>query len=219
MSDAFATQEAAVPKTLRREYTVRITRPIRDTLDGLAERYNIYTPDGTPRDAEIVRVLLVCALTEGMSPREQAAISLYVNGLMLVSQGLWLGLYDVRDDLAETMRGAVGAREGLNAKEGRPGNPARNPDRGRFHVKVEEWIQARLTVVATESGFVDDDGTVQDALLVAKLIEHAVEQPAIYEKAFILYARGIAKVRGGLIEGLTSVRDALREAVTTAAGG
>jgi hypothetical protein len=203
---------------LRKEFTVKITRTIRTTLDGLAQTYNLYTPEGTTRDAEIVRVLLVCALAEGMEPHEQAAIALYVNGLMLVSQSLWLGLHDVRADLAETMQVVIGPRSGVGRHK-HLGNPVRDPDRDRFHVKIDDWIRDQLVAMARRRGHVRSDGTVLDAPLVAKLIEHAVENPDVYEEAFTIYARGITQVRVGLIEGLTLVRDALREAVTKATGG
>lgn len=202
----------------RREYVVRVTGGLREALDGLATRYNLYTTEGGVRDAEIVRVLLVCALTEGWTPREQAAVALYVNGLMLVSQSLWLGQYNIRDDLAKTMRAAVRTWEDVECHESRPGNPC-DPDRERFHVKVDNWIRDRLAVVAVANNFVRKDGTILDSILVATLIRRAVEQPKIYRQAFVIYASGIAQVRQGLAAGLATVYDALRSAIVAAATG
>jgi hypothetical protein len=200
----------------RREYTIRITKPLRETLDGLAKKYDLYTAEGAVRDAEIVRVLLICALTEGWTPREQAAVALYVNGLMLVSQGLWLGLHDVRDDLAETMQSVL--REGIEPRVSLPENPPRDPERGRFHVKVDDWIRNRLVTMARVNNFVHEDGTILDAAFVVALTQRAIDHPEIYWQAFMVYARGITQVRRGLTEGLLTVRDSLCEAVTTAAG-
>jgi hypothetical protein len=220
MEGAFATTNAfAVPsrtQPARREYTVRITKELRETLNALAHKYNLYTAEGTPRDAEIVRVLLVCALTEGWAPREQAAVALYVNGLMLVAQGLWLGLYDIRTDLAEVIRLSVGLQEEITS----PTEPERLPrDRNRLHIRVDTWMRNRIVAAAIADGFVHENGVLRDGMLVSMLVQRAVECPAIYRHAFVVYARGIAQVRSGLMEGLTTVRDALRAAVVTTAGG
>mgnify|MGYP001583309840 FL=1 len=204
------------PQKPRREYTIKITRPISATLEGLAKRFNLYTPEGRPREAEIVRVLLVCALTEGLSPREQAALALYVNGLMLVSQGFWLGFYDVRDDICEVASTIISID--LCRSETRPGNPPSNSDRERFHVKVDSALRSLLVKTARENGFITDKGLTKDAAFVARLVEHAVANPNVYEQAFTLYAKGIMTIRAGLVEGLTAVRDSLRVAVTETAG-
>lgn len=200
----------------RREYTVRITKELRDTLDGLAQRYNLYTVEGAPRDAEIARVLLVCALTEGWAPHEQAAMALYVNGLMLVAQGLWLGLCDIRADLAEATRLAIGSCEGIEPRS-EPERPQR--DRERLHIRVDDWMRRRIVAAAVENGLVREDGTLRDSVLVSTLVQRAVEHPEIYRSAFAAYARGIAQVRSGLTRGLVTIRDALRTAVVTTVGG
>ena len=192
---------------VRREYTVKITSALRIALDQLAQQYNLYTLEGTARDAEIVRVLLVCALTEGWVPRKQAGVALYVNGLMLVSQGLWLGFSDIRDDLTEAVRLTVGEVTSRNSS-----NAVRSATSKRFHVKVDEWMRDRIAVVARATGYVQN-GTVQDTALVAALIQHAVDHPESYQYAFAAYARGIAHVRKGLTEGLVTIRDSLRAAV------
>lgn len=203
-TDAFAVPTKERPE--RREYTVRITKELRETLNALAQKYNLYTVTGTPRDAEIARVLLVCALTEEWPPHEQAAVALYVNGLMLVAQGLWLGLGDIRTDLAETMR--VPQLERVE-----PEPPQR--DRERLHIRVNGWIRQQIALKAAASGFVREDGTLRDSALVSAMVQRAVAQPEIYWRAFVAYARGIAQVRAGLTGGLMMIRDALCAAVAT----
>jgi len=220
MEGVLATDEfVATPREYpaRREYTVRITKELRETLNGLAQKYNLFTAEGSPRDAEIARVLLVCALTEGWTPHEQAAVALYVNGLMLVAQGLWLGLCDIRTDLTEAVRVTIGPRVGIESRS----EPERTlRDRNRLHIRVDGWIRGRVVGMAAANGFVREDGTLRDGILVSTLVQHAVEHPEVYWKAFPAYARGITQVRGGLTSGLMAIRDSLRAAVvTTTIGG
>lgn len=211
MEGAFATAEFAVTtpreQPIRREYTIRITKELRETLDGLAQQFDLYTVEGSPRDAEIARVLLVCALTESWTPREQATIALYVNGLMLVAQGLWLGLCDIRTDLAEAVH-ATGP-EAIEASC--PKRPAR--DRARLHIRVDRWIRERVIALAAANGFKREDGTIADGAFLSMLMRRAVEHPEIYRQAFQAYAQGIAQVRSGLTSGLMSIRDSLRAVV------
>lgn len=215
MQSALAIATSAL-KPLKREFVIRLTPDARSVVDALAAQYNLTTADGLPRDAEIVRVLLCCALMEGRPPREQAAVALYVNGLMLVSQGLWFGLYDVRDDLAKIMNRVVGT----NLPQRSEGEPGKKLDRMRVHLKVDDLIRDELTaVVAKNSNYVEADGSVLDTALVTTLVNAAAARPDMFTKPFALYAEGVSKIRLGLVAGMTTVRDTLREAVTIVAGG
>jgi hypothetical protein len=206
-------------KSARREFTIRVSPMVRERIDELAIHYNLRAPDGTPRDAEIVRILLVCALctldkTRNL-PALKAAYALYSNGLMFLAQGLWLGLYDIREDLAAAMRTVVAAPDLGVANTGRPGNPAKNPDRYRVHVKVDDWIRKRIDVYMEQNSF---SGKSRDSALVVKLVEYALNDPVTYEDAFNAYVQGMVRVRKSLIGGLTEIRDTLRVAVLEAAG-
>ncbi len=131
-------------RLVRHHISLTFDQHTRDVLDTLAEQYGFRHPNGTPRDAEMIRVLLVGVITEGNEPEVRLAYALYSNSVLDLS-GHFAGLVG-------NLRADIGRMAGRLAETGRI-EPEQQPpyegsgekwSRNRVYLTVDDWLRANL---------------------------------------------------------------------------
>ena len=141
---------------------------LRQAISSIARSYGLVDEYGSPKDSEIVRVLLVAALTANEPDRVASAVyySVAAQRPMLASE---LGRRIMRrystSDLSALQRGRRG------------GSSTHSERKNRAHVTLGKWLHDHLESAAVY--YLDDMGVVHDATMIADLCMRSVADPAL----------------------------------------
>lgn len=126
---------------------------LRDAISRIARHYGLVDEHGTPRDSEIVRILLVTALTQNAESRVATAINIAV----AVEKPM--------------MASALGRRIATEYATGRSklqvGRRGAAERKNQARVVLDDWLYESLTALAPY--YQDDMGRVRDGKLMADM--------------------------------------------------
>jgi hypothetical protein len=172
---------------------------LRTALTRFARSYSFVDEKGTPRDSEVVRLLLVAALLHRAPDRVHTTVqyALAVQKPLLVSA------------FGRAITSEYATSAGSKIIRGRD----RSVERNWGFVVLGKWLRTQLESVSPQ--YRDDFGRVRDAKLIVDLCTMALQDPALPEIASE-YARRTSRLRAGLMRVHGEIRELVAEAVVPA---
>lgn len=169
---------------------------LRTALTRFARSYGFVDDKGTPRDSEVVRLLLVVALLSNVQDRVRTTVqyALAVQKPLLVSS------------FGRVITSEYATSAGTKRNRGRD----RSVERNWGFVVLGGWLRTQLESVSPQ--YRDDFGRVRDTKLIVDLCTMALADSALPEIASE-YARRTARLRSGLMRVHAEIRELVAEAV------
>lgn len=227
---------------VRRDIVVRINNSIRERLDTIADTFNLISGSGVPKDAELVRIIMISVLSSKMYPTisviDRTVIALYVNSTMAAYGEAASWVSSLRLGLAQLAQDVSGAGTHVTIRETLPVRgriPGHVSDRNLVHVKFDDVMRdmikslfaaIRNPLVARSDEVDEFLGRWNGALLDNKNPESQVVKEVLREfdacpedhiSVIEAYARYIDTLRSVVSEAMSAAASAARAAIEHAA--
>jgi len=205
---------------VRNQLNIAFDKNVRNALDALALEYKIVYKAKphqlpVPRDAELIRVLLVAELTINYAPEERLACALYCNSVLALSGDFAEVVHKLREDIGE-MAGRVTATDKV-APENRSGQrrglalPTERSSRCRVYLTLDDWLRYHIrdtlpSPVLTDKG---RPACAQDVKYVHQLLVNAIENRDEHRLLLRNYSLAITTIRETVRKAVYKERDRL----------
>lgn len=216
---------------VRRSMTVRFDPALRGWLDEIAAEAEIVHEDGRPRDAELIRVLLVSGLIGGDAPvPARVLVALYCNGVLALSGGLAQSVRGLRSGLVALSRKLAGGSRrdmtqaiGFLAEEERPPPPRQGigQDRARVHLILDDRLHKAL-VASVQAA--PDRAPIRSgqprryapgAAVVSRILGEVHEDFGSHRPVVMGYARSVRRLKDTIRSAVDAERAALLASIRT----
>ena len=203
---------------VRHQMNVTFSTSVRNVLDELAQQYGIlYEPVRIPRDAELVRLLLVAELTSDKTERERVACALYCNSVLTLSGYFAQVVATLRTNIGD-MAGRVASTAGVEPEQRRPREalpPGQRSSRCRVYLTIDDWIRYRLEERLDGSDndlMIRNDGralVAPDLKLVNRLLEKSLSNVDRHRLLLKTYSDNIDGIQRTLADAVSRERNRL----------
>lgn len=217
-------------RKITRSMTVRFDPALRDWLDGIATEAEIVHEDGRPRDAELIRVLLVSGLIGGDAPiPARVLVALYCNGVLALSGGLAQSVRGLRGSLVALARKlAGGARRDVvdaigflaEAELTPTPRPGIGQDRARVHLILDDRLhKALIASAATEGRGPLRSGSPRryapGAAVIGRILTEVHDDFRNHRPVVMGYARSVRRLKDTIRAAVDAEREALLASIRT----
>lgn len=178
--------------------------------------------DGRPRDAELVRALIICSLLRDRRRSERLAAILYVNGLSDLSGTVNRMVATLSSDVASAASrlaaSSFGSR-GIGVGSAPPTARGTVLDRNKVCLTLGGWLRKQLVArLVEEERDAEQEAVVRRgaaAALIRRLLEDALESEEMHASVLTAYVDLSARVREALVAEVrrqyTSLASAIQE--------
>lgn len=195
--------------------TVRFGPEMRAMLDALADDAGITYEDGRPRDAELVRVMLVSAIYADQPAPVRLAVALYSNSVLALSGLLALTVADLRDSIGRmTQRMADARRRAEVVKDETYNRPVGGVDRARVFLVLDDLLHRALVEYVKAK---EPSGRAPASAAVREMLQLVVSQLDDHIDVIRSYGRTVSRVRSAIRQAVEVEKDRLAEALRAGA--
>jgi len=226
------------PKPVRRKLVVRFDDDLRRNLDRIGDRLPLlYAETGRPRDAELVRLLLVCGLLgTHASVHARVALAVLVNAEIALSTALGEVAGRLRDAvLAASVAAATASakasadprlpwfleslapvRPPVGSRHERPREEAGvllQQDRTRVHLVLDGWLFRAVAHFADGASVADQHPRSLGSEAVRQLLWSAVRDCREHWPAMAAYVKAINRMKADIAGATEAGRIAVARAI------
>lgn len=206
---------------VRHQMNVTFTENTRVQLDKLAKQYNILYVGDVPRDAELIRVLLVAALTTSNSLRERVACTLYCNSVLTLSGYFAEVVENLRTNIGKMAGRVANTTKYIEPERRAPrsvANANKRSSRRRVFLTIDDWMRYRLEerLGSTDADLLEK--TAPDVKLVNRLLENALKNIPTHLPVIQAYSAAITNVRATIAKAVIEERDRLAKTLDSIYG-
>jgi hypothetical protein len=197
--------------------TVRFDAETRIALDDIAQKAGIVYPNGKPRDAELVRVMLVSALLASEPAPVRLAVALYVNSVLALSGFLALTVADLRETIGRITQQVAKAKRRSEIVKDEDYAPSAEygTDRARVFLILDDLLHRSLVDYLEERG--DGKGRAPASAAVRELLRNVVDRLDDHQEVILGYGRVVERIRSTIRTAVETEKSQLAAALRVVA--
>jgi hypothetical protein len=205
---------------VRRRMTVRFDATLREWLDDIAQESGIVHDDGRPRDAELIRVLLVSGALGPETPVPARLLAaLYCNGVLALSGSLSASVRGLRGSLirlSATLAGGGRNRAVIDflAEEPPLGLvQGVGTDRARVHLILDDRLHRAMSAMFAMSGIRTSKRRSPGAIVVDRVLSDVHARYEVHRPVVMGYGTAVRRMKDTIRAAVDAERDAIMAAI------